>query len=64
MKIVCLHRIGSRDGQAVHLEELIGALGEQIYEIAECGDNVVAFLRLMVASLMGKKARRVPQLAQ
>ncbi len=27
MKIIYHHRIGSKDGQAVHLEELIGALG-------------------------------------
>lgn len=37
MKILYHHRIGSKDGQAVHLEELIGALRELGHEVMLVG---------------------------
>lgn len=42
MKILYHHRIRSRDGQAVHLEELIAALEEQGHEVLIAGPEAFA----------------------
>jgi glycosyltransferase involved in cell wall biosynthesis len=42
MKILYHHRIGSRDGQAVHLEELIGALRDLGHEVCLVGPESFA----------------------
>ncbi len=42
LKILFHHRIASRDGQAVHLEELIDALRAQGHEVALVGPDLNA----------------------
>src|SRR5690348_8948049 len=64
MKILYHHRVGSKDGQAVHIEEIVGALRDLGHEVvvvgppsmeqAEFGANagaVAALKRVLPASL-------------
>jgi hypothetical protein len=37
MKILYHHRVGSKDGQAVHIEEIVGALRELGHEVLLVG---------------------------
>src|SRR5215472_3184596 len=42
MKILYHHRIGSRDGQAVHMDELIAALRERGHEVLVVGPRSIS----------------------
>ncbi|HEY2445528.1 MAG TPA: glycosyltransferase family 4 protein [Rhizomicrobium sp.] len=62
MKILYHHRIRSRDGQSVHLEELIGALRDLGHEVVLVGPN--AFVRVSLGhepALLGVVKKFAPK---
>ena len=62
MKILYHHRIRSKDGQYVHLEELVGALRGLGHEVFVVGPNAVDSAEFGAdAGLVGWLKRRLPQ---
>ncbi len=68
MRILYSHRVGSRDGQSVHIEELVGALrslghevlvvGPGFYEQAHFGgeSRLVPWIRARLPAVVGELA--------